>query len=191
MLRVCQLEEIRGRLMLLPSLIDRMEAHDPAFLPAVHAWCTDTEQVLIRCGLPAAARVSALRGTLDLADRGALPPDLALGMRTTRRRAREVAATYVLREGSLAVESAVQEDLARIAEAEQIARELLVIARSHGIPLTDAASAALPGSYAELWQALAADPELSVRAARLLALVGQQDSLVILSRTLRDLVESR
>jgi hypothetical protein len=182
-LHVLQLEELEALLLELSALVSRLERRDPGFPEGLLGWLSRTETALGNSRLPAAGELAALRGRLLAAGRGSLPADLHLRGRATKRRVREAASAAVLEQAGAAVRAAIGETRARVGEAERVLRQVLAVAQQKALSLYVAESGRT-AQLAALLAALRRDPDLGAAATHAVGLVGAQDALILLDRTL-------
>lgn len=184
MLRIVNLEEIQNLLLRIPLLVDMQEKKDTNFALEVKRWLAGVERVLENNRLAIAGRIATLRAELISAEIGILPKGIVAHGRLTPRKIRDATAAAELREAGELILSHIEQDKARIAEAERLCRQLMAIAKAKGIPST------LPGitDHTEmlkaLWHLLRNDSDIAPGTVNMEGLVGLNDALVILDRTL-------
>ena len=186
MLNIVNLEEIQRVLLRVPGLIHELAERQMSLIGSVKTWLTDGEQILINNRLPVAAEVAALRGVLISAERGVIPPGMAFSARTTTAQKIKVAAAAdVLRKAAEVIFKTIAADAARVAESEQLMRQILAVAQRKGILKVSAHSAYTHSDMMKtIWRAMTEDPDLGGAATRLEGLVGINDTLVLLDRML-------
>jgi len=146
--------------------------------------------VLANNRLALAGSVAALRGTLLSAERGVIPADVAFRGRPTARRIIEAVASDILRRTSTLIAEALKPDEARIADAERLARQLVSVAILKGLFRTISHEGDHTAYLKAIWHSLSIDNEIGAGAANLLALVGPNDSLMIIDRILTSLASN-
>lgn len=184
MLHIVNLEEIHSLLLKLPKLIDRLERKDPEFVSSVRRWLTEAEEVFVNNRMPLAGNIAALRGTLDATQRGVIPAGIVFHGRATTRKIREATAADVVRHAGELISTTVQDDIARVAEAERLGHQLAALAKAKGL-----LSQSVPGQdrtqrLKNTWTTLTIDPDLAPGTVRLESLVGPNDALIVLDRAL-------
>ena len=185
MLNIVNLEEIQRVLLRVPGLIHELAERQMSLVGSVKTWLSDGEQILISNRLPVAAEVAALRGVLISAERGVIPPGMTFSARTTARKIKEAAAADVLRKAAEVIFKTIAADAARVAESEQLMRQILAVAQRKGILKVSAHSAYTHSDMMKtIWRAMTEDPDLGGAATRLEGLVGINDTLVLLDRML-------
>ena len=185
MLNIVNLEEIQRVLLRVPGLIHELAERQMSLVGSVKTWLSDGEQILISNGLPVAAEVAALRGVLISAERGVIPPGMTFSARTTARKIKEAAAADVLRKAAEVIFKTIAADAARVAESEQLMRQILAVAQRKGILKVSAHSAYTHSDMMKaIWRAMTENPDLGGAATRLEGLVGINDTLVLLDRML-------
>lgn len=182
MLRIVNLEEIQGMLLRIPGLVDLQEQRDPNFVQDMKLWLLKLERTLNNNRMTVAANVAALRGLLISAERGAIPIGVELHGQSTRRKIRDAAAAYVLRETGDLVSSVIQKDQDRVAEAERLSRQLVALAKAKGLIQERPSGENSADMLKTIWQVLSDDLELSPGMINLEGLVGPNDALIILAR---------
>ena len=184
MLRIVNLEEIQGMLLRIPGLVDLQDRRDPDFVQDVKQWLSKLEEVLDNNRIPVAGNVAALRALLISAERGVIPAGVEFHGRSTRRKIQEAAAAYVLRQTGDLVSSVIQKDHERVAEAERLTRQLVVLAKAKGLIQELSSGDNFTDMVKAIWRTLSADPELSPGTANVEGLIGPHDALITLDRTI-------
>jgi Arc/MetJ-type ribon-helix-helix transcriptional regulator len=184
MLRIINLEEIQGLLLRVPQLVDLLERRTPSAVSEVKSWLTTVEQTLVNNRMPLAGNIATLRGILISAERGVIPTGVVFHGRPTVRKIREATTADVLRQSSDLVADAVREDTARIAEAERLGHQIVVIAKSQGLVPQEFSGGDRNEMLENLWSSFSTDANIKAGAVRLLSLVGQNDVLIILDRAI-------
>lgn len=184
MLRIVNLEEIDIMLLRISSLIDQQERGDTNFAENVKEWLSKLERMLESNRMPVAGNVATLRGLLISAERGALPPGVEFHGRPTRRKIREAAAAYVVRQTGDLVSNVIQRDHERVAGAEGITRQLVALAKAKGLIQELPSGKDNTDLLKALWRTLSTDPELSSGTVNVEGLIGAYDALIMLDRTI-------
>lgn len=182
-MRLLQAEEIEGLLLKVPPLVDLLDGGDPAFVDAVISWLRDLETALLANQAPIASQISTLRGSLITIARGQAPPGVEFTRSASKRKLREAGAMDALRAAESTVSQHLSPTRQTIGEAGHLVGQLLVAAEQKNIPDPGTWDASGPGLL-NLWSAIASDSELRPATARVLALVGQADALILLSRSM-------
>lgn len=184
MLRIVNLEEIEGMLLRIPELIDRLEQRAPEFTPQAKRWLTTLETVLGNNHLPAAGHVASLRGLLISAEQGVVPDGLQFSGRPNARRIRDAAAANALRAAADLVSNVINEDRARVAEADSLCRQLIALARRKGLIPVATEGGDHTARLKTAWSVLAADSDIARGTVRIEGLVGPSDALIVLDRAI-------
>ena len=184
MLRIVNLEEIQGILLRIPCLVDLQEQRDPDFVQDVKQWLSKLEKVLDNNRMTVAGNVAALRALLISAEQGVIPTGVKFHGSTTVRKIREAAAAHVLRETGDLVSSVIEKDRERVAEAERLSRQLVALAKAKGLIQERPSGENFKDMLKAIWRVLSGDPELSPGAVSLEGLVGPNDVLIVLDRTI-------
>jgi hypothetical protein len=184
MLRIVNLEEIEGMLLRIRSLVDLQDQRDPDFVEGVKEWLSGLEKMLESNHMPVAGNVATLRGLLISAERGDLPPGVEFYGRPNRRKIREAAGAYVVRQTGDLVSNVIQKDHERVAEAEVITRQLVALATAKGLIQELPSGKDNNDLLKALWQTLSTDPELSSGTVNVEGLIGPYDALIMLDRTI-------
>lgn len=185
MLSILNLGEIREMLLRIPALVDGLERHHTNAVEQVRSWLTKLEDILTNNRMSDAGNVAALRGVLASAERGVIPPELHFGQRTTARKIAEATAVDILRRVSDFVSNAVREDVSRISEAERIARKLVAVARFKGLIPDKPFEGDVTEHLKATWRRMSTDPDIGPGSVGMLGLIGPNDALEILDRTIR------
>lgn len=184
MLRITNLEEIQSLLLRIQYLVDLQERRDSDFVHEVKEWLSKLEKVIDNNRMPVAGNVAALRGLLISAERGVIPAGVEFHGRSTRRKIRDAAAAYVLRETGDLVSSVIQKDHERVAEAERLSQQLVAIAKAKGLIQERPSGENFTDMLKAIWRTLSDDSELSPGTINLEGLVGPNDALIVLDRTI-------
>ncbi len=184
MLRIVNLEDIQSMLLRIPRLVDQQERRDPDFVQDVKHWLSKIEKTLENNRMPSAGNVAALRALLVSAERGVVPAGVEFHGRITRRKIRDAAAACVIRETGDLLSNVLQKDLAQVAEAERLTRQLVSMAKVKGHIRELPAGENFTDMLKAIWRAMSADPELSPGTISVEGLVGPHDALVVLDRIL-------
>jgi hypothetical protein len=184
MLRIANFEEIQGVLLRTSDLANQMARGDASFSQETRSWLETLEQVLIKNRLYVAGSVASLRAAILAAERGVIPAGVAFRGQPTRRQIRDATAADALRSANDLVANAIREDAARIAEAERLCRQIVVLASSKKLIPVIMGGLDHTAYLKTVWQAISADPDVAPGATRLEGLVWFYDVLVVLDRTM-------
>jgi hypothetical protein len=184
MLRIVNLEEIQKILSRITCIVDLQEKRDPDFVHEVKRWLIELEKVLDNNRIAVAGNVAALRGVLIAAERGVLPTGLEIHGRYTVRKIKEAVASSVLRQGGDIVSNVIRKDNERIAEATRMNRQLIALAKAKGLIRELPSGENYTEILKALWRTLASDPDISPGTTNVEGLVGPNDALIILDRTI-------
>jgi hypothetical protein len=184
MLHLPNIEEIQKLLMHIPQLIQSFEKRDPTFVNSVKNWLKCAEQILSNNGLAIAAEISALRGVLISAERGLLPEGITFHGRITSRKIKDATAADLLKKADKIITESIIGDIAKFAEGEKLARQLVVLAERKGLLAIKSESVAHTEMLRSIWNSIDADPELGSAATHLLSIAGINDVMILLDRAL-------
>jgi hypothetical protein len=182
MLHIVNLEEIQGLLQQASVLVNLQDKKSPDFVIQVRNWLVTIEDVLQRNRMPAASKLAVYRGQLIAADRGVIPPGIALIGAPTVRRVKEATAGELIRLAEALVWGVIEADQKRVAECEQVARQLVTIATFKKLIPLDGDRGSRSQYLNAVWHALLTDPDLQGGAIHMQTLVGPADALIILDR---------
>jgi hypothetical protein len=182
MIHLLNIEEINDSLLHLPRLIDEFEQRDAAIVEKTKKWLVKLETILMNNRMALAGTIAALRGTLLASERGLIPEGITITGKSTPRKIREVTATQVIRKASEAISIAMIDDTARISEANRLGLQVVTLARSKGILSSLGVADGL--NITEVWGILLRDSDVAPGMVRLLALVGQNDAMIIIDRSI-------
>ena len=184
MLNIVNLEEIQSILLFIPALVDLQQERDANFVKEVKNWLKKMEKVLENNRIPAAGNVATLRGTLISAERGIIPVGIELHGKPTGRKIKEATAADVLRHVGEIVSNVIHQDRERVAEAKRLGRQLVALARTKGLIHELPSGEQYTEMLKALWRTLASDPDISPGTTNLEGLVGPNDALIIIDRTI-------
>ena len=125
-----------------------------------------------------------MRGVLIAAERGAIPPGVAVSGRQTPRKIKMATAAEVIRKSEELVSEAVRADAARIGEAERLVAQMVSVARRKQLVPEGLNGPEHTAMLRWLWQAMAADPDTGSAAVHVAGMVGPTDALILLDRAL-------
>lgn len=184
MRRLLQVAEFDEQLLGVPDLIDAIAEKSHDAVEQVLSWLARIEETLQRNRLPQAGLVAGLRAELLATLEGLRPQWLEMRGHPSSSRVRRVVAGSVLRRAAELVQASLERDRARFAEAEEVCRRLVAFGRHQGrIPDTPE-GAAREAYVRRVWASLSAEGELGALSAHLVGLLGAQDALIQLDRTL-------
>jgi len=182
MLRLPNLEAIEALLLDVPALVDRMDGHDPAFLPALKAWFAAAEDTLRNNRLAAASEVAACRAILIAVERGDTDGVAARGS-TSARRYREARASHLLSRAAGAVAETIRSRRGQADEAARLMMQLVAAADRLGLIPSDRGRS--PSAYLNgIRQAISARAELVSHLVHVTGLLGETDTLIVLDRSI-------
>jgi hypothetical protein len=184
MLRIVNLEEIQNLLLRVPNIIELSEQHDPAFVPSTKKWLTELENALKNNNLPVSANIASLRGNLISTDQGNIPVGISIKGNITKRKLREATATQSITQAVDIVSGIIQKDAERVAEAQRITRQLVAIAKSKGLIKEIPHGKNFSDMLKAVWKAMSTDQVLAQGVVSVEGLVGPNDALLVLDRTL-------
>lgn len=182
MLRIVNLEEIESHLLRVPGLVEQLSREDPSFLVSLHDWLAAAEDTLKNNRLAGAGSIAAIRGSVISLQRGALDA-AAAGSRVPRRRARDLAATGLLKEAAEKLTALVAPRRAQLDEAERIAMQVVTVARTVGMipPMGQESRSSYLGSVVRL---ISSRPELASHLVHISGMLGEGDTQLMLDRVL-------
>lgn len=184
MLRIVNYEEIRGLLLLLPKLADRLERKEAGFPDQAKNWLKAVEKVLANNRMLEAGNVATLRAVLLSAERGIIPQGITFRAKPTARKIRDAVYADVLRRAEELLSGAIRDDGFRIAEAERLGLRLIARAKAKGIIPPQMPEGDHIETIKSIWRAMTADPDIGLGTTSLLGLLGPYDSLIIVDRLL-------
>lgn len=184
MLRIMHIEEIAGRLLLLPDLIGQQQRRSPDFARNAGEWLNSLETMLAANRLHEAGVIAVLRSGLVAVEQGQVPAGLEFRGSPSRSRLVNAAAAQALQRAADVASNIIAQNQARVSEGERVARQIVAVSTSRGlIPSFEG-----KGSNTEYLRALrrnfAAHGDLESAAAHLDSLVGPHDALVLIDRAL-------
>ena len=189
MLRIVNLEEITNILLCVPSLINLQENKDTNFIPEAKRWLLELEKILERNKIPAAGTVASLRSVLISSERGAIPVNIEFQSRATGRKIREATAAYVIRQANDIVSNLIRKDQERISEAERITRQLISMTKVKGLIREHPHQENFAERLRAIWRMMSADQSLSQGTQSVEGLIGPNDALIILDRSITQDIE--
>lgn len=182
-LTLLQYEEVVGLLGRTVPLVDLLESRGSGYSDEVLRWLKDVETSLVGCRVPAVSRVAACRAALLGAARGVHVPEVVIAGRPTQRKVRDATASLVLRQCVDLLQDVIAERRATFEEAERIAGQVVAVVQLRGW-LGGTFSQGRQRGLEALLARMASDADLANAHARLLAIVGRSDVLILLDRAL-------
>lgn len=180
MLHLAQIEEIQAHLLLVPPLVNRYSAREAGFVDLTRAWLQQAEEIAAHNRLTVAAQIAGLRSSVIAAQRRRGSPEAPVG-RAHARRQRDAAAAEALQHAAESLSETIRIPSSQFADAEQLARQLVIAAAGRGLLEGGRPPAA---GILGLLSAMRADPELGRPSTSLVALIGLADALILLDRAL-------
>jgi len=184
MLRIINLEEIQNLLLRVPAIVEQNEQRNPNFVPTVKKWLIELETVLKNNRLPAAANVAALRGNLISTEMGNIPAGINIKGRLTKRKVQQATASQSISQIVEIISSIVQKDVERVAEAQRITRQLVSIAKIKGLITEVPHGKNFTPILKSIWTKMSNDQALAQGVVSVEGLVGPNDALLLLDRTI-------
>jgi hypothetical protein len=184
MLRITQLEGLEALLLELPGLVRQQEQRSPTFANGVLAWLGRLEEGFNSNRLHHAGLVATLRSALIEAARGLIPPEVQFRGRPTRTRVLTAVATRCLRQATELASPLLQENRARLEEAERVCRQLVAAAVARDLVPGRAANQSNTEFLCGIRQQLATAADLATAAVHVEGLVGTHDMLILIDRAL-------
>jgi hypothetical protein len=109
---------------------------------------------------------------------------LCSGSLNSRRKIKEATAVHVLRQVDDLISNVIHKDTERVAEAKRMTRQLVALAKAKGLiqefPSDDNHTEVLKA----MWRTLSSDPDISPGIINVEGLIGPQDALIVLDRTI-------
>lgn len=184
MLRIPNLEELQALLLRLPRLVDGIEERNPAAVDHIREWLRSLETALGNNRMPLAAEIAGLRVQLAMGTRGVLVEGLTVSGRLTLRKVREVTASEVLRHAGTLLSGAIAGDVARVDEADRVARQLTTVAQIKGLIPAAPPRADHLGAVRAIWGKVESDVDIGQGAVHILSLLGPEDAVIALDRAI-------
>jgi hypothetical protein len=184
MLRITQLEHIESLLLELPALVQQQEQRNPEFAGRVQAWLARLEEGFSMNRLHQAGLIATLRSALLAAERGQVPSDVQFRGRPTRSRVLGAVAARCLRQAAELASTLLQENRARLEEAERVCRQLVAAAVARGLVAARTLAQGNTEFLRGVRQAIGMTAELSAAAVHVEGLVGPHDMLILIDRAL-------
>jgi hypothetical protein len=184
MLRIANLEEIQNLLLRVPAIVEQNEQRNPSFVSTVKKWLTELETVLKNNRLAAAANVAALRGNLISTEQGNIPLGINIKGRITKRKIQQATASQSLSQTVEIVSNVIQKDVERVAEAQRITRQLVSIAKIKGLITELPHGQNFTAMLKSIWTKMSQDQALTQGTVSVEGLVGPNDALLLLDRTI-------
>jgi hypothetical protein len=184
MLHIVNLEEIQNLLLRVSDIVELSEQRDLNFVSAVKKWLTELEGAIKNNHLPTSANIASLRGNIISAEQGNIPAGINFRGRATKRKILEATAGQSIGQAVNIVTCSIQKDVERVNEAERITRQLVAIAKSNGLITELPHGKNFAAMLRLLWQKMSADQVLSQGIVSVEGLVGPNDALLILDRTI-------
>src|SRR5438477_3488571 len=180
MLHLAQIEELQAHLLRVPALINRYEAREAAFVDLTKAWLKQAEEIAAQNRLSVAAQIAGLRSSVIAAERRRSFPEQPVS-RVHARRQRDATAAEALQQAAESLSETIRAPMSQLADAERVARQLLVAAAARGL----LQGIAREGSGIHgLLTAMRIDPELGPPSTALIGLIGFADAHILLDRAL-------
>lgn len=184
LLRLLQAEELDGLLLRVSDVLATSQDGGELFESATRSWLGDVETALQNNRMPLAARVASagasLRISLHAAGRSA-----GGSPRRPSRKDKAAGCVRAIEQVVSELSAALAETHGRLIEAELACRRVIAIAQHKGLVGTVDPNS--PDRLQRLMAVFRADQDVSAGVVQMTALVGTQDSLIVLSRRLDDI----
>lgn len=184
MLRIPNLEELKTLLLRVPNLVDGIENKSPVAVEDIREWLRAVETALGNNRMPQAAEIAGLRVQLAMARRGILAEGMTARGSLTVRKVREVTAAEVLRQGGALLSRAIADDVARVDEADRVARQLATAAQIKGMISAAPPGTDRVGAVHTIWSEIRADADIGQGAIHIISLLGPEDAVIALDRAI-------
>lgn len=184
MVRITQVEEIAGLLLLLPALVQEGERHSPTFVTSVGSWLNSLEKAFTHSRLYQAGNIAMLRSALIAATRGQVPSEIAFRGRPSRSQVVKIVATHTLQRAAEVASNLMTENQPRLTEAERIAQQIVAAASSRGLIVAPDSGANHTQYLRTVRHSFISSSDLEIAAVHLEGLVGPTDALIVLDRAL-------
>lgn len=184
MLHIINLEEIQTLLLRVPAIVEQNEQRNPNFVPTVKKWLTELETVLKNNRLAAAANVAASRGNLISTEMGNIPTGITIKGRLTKRKIQQATASQSISQTVETVSAVIKNDVERVAEAQRITRQLVAIAKIKGLITEVPHGQNFTSILKSIWTKMSQDQALAQGVVSVEGLVGPNDALLLLDRTI-------
>jgi hypothetical protein len=181
-LHLRSLEAIEDLVLRVPALVNRLEDHDPDFVPALKSWLGNAEDTLSHNRMPEASEVAACRGVLIAIERGDTE-DAAARTRMGDRKYRDARASHLLRRATDVVNESIRGRRAQVDEAERVMMQIVAAADRLGlIPVeSDGDHTAYLRS---VLHAITNRAELTSLLVHVTGILGDTDCLIVLDRSI-------
>ena len=184
MLRIVNLEEIQNHLLRVPAIVQLSQQRDINFISETKKWLTQLECTLKNNQLPVSANIAALRGNIISSEQGNIPTGIRFEGHATKRKIKEATASQSLSQAVDIITCSIQKDVDRINEAERVTRQLVSIAKNKGLITELPHGKNFSAILQHIWKKMAADQILSQGVVSVEGLVGPNDALLVLDRTI-------
>jgi hypothetical protein len=134
--------------------------------------------------MPVSGNIASLRSELISAERGVIPEGLEFHGRVSIRKIKDATAANLIKKASELVSIAIRKDQERVTEAERITQQLVTLSKTKGIIKEIPRGEHLTEKLKAIWKDISADPDLSAGTVNLTGLIGVNDALIILDRTI-------
>lgn len=184
MLRIMHIEEIAGRLLLLPELVQQQERRSADFARNVGQWLNSLETTFAANRLHEAGIIAVLRSGLVAVEQGHMPAGLEVRGRPSRLRILNAAASQALQRAAEVASNLIAQNQPRVAEGEHVAQQIVAVSTSRGIIPARERTENNTEYLRMIRRSLAAHSDLESAAVHLDGLVGPHDALVLIDRAL-------
>lgn len=184
MLRIMHIEEIAGRLLLLPDLIQQQERRSADFARNVGQWLKSLETIFAANRLHEAGIIAVLRSGLVAVEQGQVAAGLEFRGRPSRSRILNAAAAQALQRAADVASNMIAQNQARVAEGERVARQVVAVSMSRGLIPAREEKVNNTEYLRTLRRNLAAHADIEGAAVHLDGLVGPHDALILIDRAL-------
>jgi hypothetical protein len=182
-MRLMQLDEIEQLLLQVPRIAAMRDSQPAGYVARATIWMDLLLQALIAAGAPESARVDTLRGELVFARHTVARDAVDPPPEANRTRRLAIDTAFAMDEAAQLASALLNQQRPRFVDAEHRIRVLVAKVQSLG-PVATTGRAASADQLAEFQRAIAARPDLDAEYREIEAILGPDDSRLLLTRAL-------
>ena len=182
-MRLVQFDEIEQLLLQVPRIAELRDSQPTGYVARAAIWMDLLEQALVAAGAPESARVDTLRGELVFARHTIARDAVETTPQSTRTRTLAIDTAFAMDEAAQLADAVLKEERPRFSAADKRLRVLVAKVRSLGL-VPKNAKASPANQLGEIQRAIATRPDLQAEYGEIEAILGPDDSRLLLTRAL-------
>jgi len=182
-MRLMQFDEIEQLLLQVPRIAEMRDSQPASYVARAAIWMDLLEQALVAAGAPESSRVDTLRAELVFARHTVARDAVDPPPEANRTRRLAIDTAFAMDEAAQLADGLLNQQRPRFVDSERRIRVLVAKLESLGIAATSVDTSPA-NQLGELQRAIAARPDLNAEYREIEAILGPDDSRLLLTRAL-------